>query len=113
MSVIREIEQGNYTVEVIFEDSMGDQHVDYVATDKLLALAKQGEKMRWIPVNERLPEDGQFVDIWVPPYIGRITNSVYKKDMYCFTDSRSGCGKYIIKDDVSHWKLLPEPPREV
>ena len=48
---------------------------------------------RWIPVEERLPEEGQVVLL----YYGGDTDPI-------------AVGKYLGLGGVTHWMPLPEPP---
>jgi hypothetical protein len=70
-------------------------------SDKALkiAIATLREKVeyKWIPVSERLPEDG-------------VTVLGYEKDVY-FAKVRDG--KLVLlggEETVSHWMPMPEPP---
>lgn len=106
MSVIERIERGELAIcedissTVYSEWRMASQEIN----DKLLALAKQGEKMRWIPVSERLPEDGQTVLV----YTGyEIMIRRYESLGRVFREgTHGGIGP------VTHWMPLPEPPKE-
>lgn len=57
---------------------------------------------RWIPVSERLPEDGSECLFY---YIGfRISGTRHGDRIFSH-----GCG-YRIGSEATHWQPLPEPP---
>ena len=58
---------------------------------------------QWIPVSERLPEDGKTVIAYFQRF-GDVGEAVYDKDLNGFSDGRGGCY------GASHWMPLPEPP---
>jgi len=64
--------------------------------------------MKWIPVSERLPDLGEWCDVWS---LGeRITDCQFghpKENK--FTKHEYGIGDTEV-DDVTHWMPLPEPP---
>ena len=62
------------------------------------------EKIRWIPVEERLPEVGEFV--LVAEKKGGITESFVDFEDY---ETRDGI-EWFGADEVTHWMPLPEPP---
>lgn len=59
----------------------------------------------WIPVEERLPEYGQSVLVYVngTRVITTRTKKDYSKDKYDFIH-------VVIADDATHWMPLPTPP---
>ena len=74
--------------------------------------------MKWISVNDRLPEAGQFVLIWKPGYIQpqrakfQEGKETYPEDggFRWFGDNgHVFLGPY---ENVTHWMPLPEPPKE-
>lgn len=71
------------------------QKEDY---DHIVEMVEKGEKMRWIPVEERMPEHNDVVLAYFPEMKG------------------SGCEIQIQKGwsvklkFCSHWMPLPEPP---
>ena len=56
----------------------------------------------WIPVTERLPEDGQWVLVW-------------ESGRFAYVDKMHN-GKWMIADSnyaiIYYWMPLPEPPKE-
>jgi hypothetical protein len=68
-------------------------------------IAELEEKQRWIPVGERLPEDGEVVWLWDGKYIGMGYYLVF-------------AGQFMDRDTPlrpirpSHWMPLPESPND-
>lgn len=62
--------------------------------------------MEWISVEDRLPEDGQYVHVYLS--YGKQATCVFFADRNSFVDSlrfqHSNGG-------VTHWMPLPEPPK--
>lgn len=57
----------------------------------------------WIPVSERLPEDGELVYAWVSSY-GEMA----------WVDDGAWCSEYVndYEDgEITHWMPLPMPPK--
>ena len=79
-------------------------------------IAVAQERTRWIPVTERLPEEGVPVLI---NYIG-IDGKVYADGVAVWTDygcfwwegSLAYCEEEVAVP-ITHWMPLPEPPEEV
>ena len=64
--------------------------------------ARLKDAQRWIPVSERLPEDGKPVwvcTIWNEQHSGFLIDGVW---VGLFRDFREG--------EITHWMPLPEPP---
>ena len=80
----------------------------------IAALQQEIEKLRaqvprWIPVEERLPEDPvQKVLIFVPHTHGNIVDV----GRYLGADGWVLEGWYLTQNAVTHWMPLPEPPEE-
>ena len=73
--------------------------------DALIAeLRKLREETRWIPVTERLPEEGMDVLVW---WYG----SHLRIGRYNGRDKSFVVGRYYAPD-VTHWRPLPKPPEE-
>lgn len=79
-----------------------------VYTHELLRLARLGAARQWIPISERLPEDGAYVLGW--------WHSESKLSMYiCMYHSlgrQFRPGISMPPYPVTHWMPLPEPPEE-
>ena len=72
------------------------------AADAIEVLSKKEKTTQWIPVTERLPEDGQWVLVWEWgrfAYVDKVHN-----------------GKWMIANsnyaEIYYWMPLPEPPKE-
>lgn len=73
-------------------------------------IAVAQERTRWVPVDERLPEDPvQKVLIFVPRPHGNIVDV----GRYLGADGWVLEGWYLTQSSVTHWMPLPEPPEEV
>jgi len=71
-------------------------------------VVKLWEADRWIPVGERLPEPNKFVLVYAPKF---------KNVFECYVDRDCGNWRfavscYDITQPVTHWKPLPQPPKE-
>lgn len=66
---------------------------------------------QWIPVEERLPKDGQIVLCFVTSYeqdeLGRVGVACFDCGFFYYSDCEDG-----MFEKVSHWQPLPEPPKE-
>ena len=72
-------------------------------------IAVAQERTRWVPVDERLPEDPvQKVLIFVPHPHGNIVDV----GRYLGADGWVLEGWYLTQSSVTHWMPLPEPPEE-
>lgn len=76
------------------------------AADTLEELA---EKNRWISVEERLPEEGgrYLCNVKSFAFRGSFYQAILRYDKYGFVEG------HIYTDDVTHWRPLPEEPKEV
>lgn len=76
-----------------------------VVTDYLLdndvTFAKDTNVPSWIPVSERLPEQGQEVIVY--------DGGVLKPKVYCYLFWNPNYDNWAR---VTHWMPLPEPPKE-
>ncbi len=70
--------------------------------------AKAQAVPQWIPVSERLPDDGQFVLAVIGGSVQQYTFSVREG----WRESQDDCSvSYAVKDQVvTHWMSLPSPP---
>lgn len=116
--------------------TLGDDLAE--AADRIEAQTKEIEKLmgkvpRWIPVEERLPEERVLVNVlWVnrspEPYYEKIKGVPFS-DAACFYEGRwywdspvlfdylaeYGKDEFDLVDDaveITHWMPLPEPPEE-
>lgn len=62
----------------------------------------------WISVNEKLPEHGQFVLVFVREGIMTVVRADVSKCNYIFMTQ--DLRHQVFK--VTHWMPLPEPPKE-
>lgn len=88
--------------------------VDKAEWDKLLVLVEEANKIteagRWIPVSERLPEEGDVVlcSTWSTVYCG-YANS--RGSFYVANNTMYDA--WTWEPGVTHWRPLPEAPKEV
>ena len=95
------------------EDTLNKRIAELVSSNMVMAkgvldlkarIAEFEEKQRWIPVSERLPEDGKPVwvcTIWNEQHSGFLIDGVW---VGLFRDFREG--------EITHWMPLPELPEE-
>ena len=94
-----------------WDDSVPDG-IKYLSAEKQVLMrrvrelesenARLKDAQRWIPVSERLPEDGKPVwvcTIWNEQHSGFLIDGVW---VGLFRDFREG--------EITHWMPLPEPP---
>ena len=84
------------------EDQLEDWTNNGWAEDYKARIAELEEKQRWIPVSERLPEDGKPVwvcTIWNEQHSGNLTDDCWTG---LFRDFREG--------EITHWLPLPPNP---
>lgn len=70
--------------------------------DVMLALIDAAERERWVPVTERMPEEGADVMFWDEAFcLGMWMGEWIHDNENCVTYHR----------DTTHWRPLPEPPK--
>ncbi len=95
--------------------------------NELVALAELGERIRWVPVSEKLPKEGMIVDLYIVDTPGNETSDQIPcrlVEMTVYTDERHNnriyfddvyCSSYELSE-VTHWRPAandrPEPPKE-
>lgn len=72
---------------------------------EIAALSKQ----KWIPVTERLPEEGKVVLIYGDLYPIKLDGSVIAVSKRMDWNYWQGFGR---ERNITHWMPLPEPPKE-
>ena len=67
------------------------------------------EAQRWIPVSERLPEEGQRVLVWNcasnPSHVATFTSGGRPENMWHYNDGYDDPACWV--DGVTHWMPLP------
>jgi hypothetical protein len=69
----------------------------------------------WISVDERLPNDGAIVLVYLSDYEAQVAAMIYSKQWTAFSDHLDAGPQNIIFDDfnseaITHWMPLPPPP---
>lgn len=64
------------------------------------------ERDRWISVEERLPEEKRAVLVWQPQYLNSYVVTLSEGEWFVF----GGYGTRVF--GVTHWRPIPEPPKE-
>lgn len=105
--LLERIERGETTISLgINNNNATLDEINNAA--ELLRLARLGAARQWIPISERLPEDGAYVLGW--------WHSESKLSMYiCMYHSlgrQFRPGISMPPYPVTHWMPLPEPPEE-
>ena len=69
---------------------------------------------RWIPVNERLPEDEEIVQVYngkANKMFRSISYAVYKNDYWYDPKDIDGYNPvHFWSMEITHWKKRPQPP---
>lgn len=72
-------------------------------------IARLTEAQRWIPVSERLPEEGQRVLVWNcasnPSHVATFTSGGRPENMWHYNDGYDDPACWV--DGVTHWMPLP------
>ena len=77
---------------------------------------KPSQQMQWVSVDDRLPEDGQIVDVWIVSnglFNQRLTDVVYSSTSLTFQIDDIcdvGIEPHPTNSFVTHWMPLPKPP---
>lgn len=88
-----------------------NQEQSDLLTTKDQQIKRLEEERRWIPVEERLPNQGQIVTAFLPEY-GPESYQSWKMPQVSFRD-----GKFPVEiygrpsEDVTHWMPLATPPK--
>ena len=77
--------------------------------DATVALSKMEKTTRWIPVTERLPDEGKFVLVYGDLYPNKHDGGVIAVSRRIDWNYWQGFGR---ERDITHWMPLPEPPKE-
>ena len=85
---------------------------------KAIPAADVEPKKKWIPVTERLPEDGTYLITWknhnaqgvCMAYYGYYQDGLHRSSRPDFYRYDNEWGD-VPFDDVTHWMPLPEPPK--
>ena len=82
--------------------------------DKAIEALKEPKQGEWIPVTERLPDKNGFYLITFKTYEnGRgVIEKFYRKTENIWTDDGVHRGFFFNSDEVTAWRLLPEPYKE-
>lgn len=85
-------------------------HLSLAAANDLIengvVISNSETTTKWIPVTERLPEDGVNV-LWIKRIDGSQMIAKYEKRRNVWTDGHY----YGGMNGVTHWMPLPEPPK--
>jgi hypothetical protein len=66
------------------------------------------EAARWIPVEERLPEDMQ--EVYVYGSFGNSSHPLYEVALYTVDDGWLGASEADEYWNITHWRVVPQPP---
>lgn len=97
------------TIDRAIEILNPEHRENYDGMDEVNEACRMGmealERIRWIPCIERLPEDGELV----------LTYKNERFEVQEYEKRRNGWisgGWFWSLSTVTHWKPLPEPPKE-
>ena len=83
-------------------DRIADQSAGRIMKQAAKRLKELDQEQKWIPVTERLPEQGQEVIVY--------DGGVLKPKVFCYLFWNPNYDNWAR---VTHWMPLPEPPKEV
>lgn len=89
--------------DVIEEEDMNFRHLERDYKDLCRYLPK------WIPVTERLPDEGKFVLVYGDLYPNKHDGSAIAVSKRMDWNYWQGFGR---DRNITHWMPLPEPPKE-
>ena len=94
-------------VELLAPTSLNFEEATYLAD----YLVKNGVTVQeWIPVNDKLPNDREWVLVWHTGY-ATPKKAKYKDDFAPFLPVFLIDGDNGNKGEVTHWMPLPKPPK--
>lgn len=108
MNVLERIKNGELSIRI--NTGVGVLRNVY-AENELLELAKIGQRMKWISMEEQKPEDWQTVDAYHPDSEERICNVTFhefpanKQYFHC-----SDTDKNYWVEEFTHWMPIPNKP---
>ena len=74
-----------------------------------MVIDSANSKPQWIPMAERLPEEGKFVLVYGDLYPNKHDGGVIAVSKRMDWNYWQGFGR---ERDITHWMPLPEPPKE-
>ena len=87
-----------------------DEWTAKIRADDFNKVYKQGQQDRWIPVSDRLPEEGLTVLAWDPSCMAH-TMRYYPGIEHPWRDADpSDDGSFSSLPNVTHWMPIPSPP---
>ena len=99
--------------EILEQAANAIENLDAIAHTYLETIHEIEDKHKWIPVTERLPEEGQYVlmcycgNVYV--YEFRVLSETDDKAEVCWEDDY---GYFQSIEDEQFWMPLPELPKE-
>jgi len=71
--------------------------------------------MNWIKVSDRLPQLGEEVNVYIPSHhaVRSLSRGIrWEGDSEYFWRNAYGGDNYHAMEMITHWRPLPEPPKE-